>query len=102
LAPWFEFEMQITAPFRHSRDEEDEELSSSSVCLQLSRVRRLSGSAFGFVLLASKIFRLLRERPYLGVTCLYSLSFYTTSSDERESSERKNNSNDATDWRQEI
>jgi hypothetical protein len=70
--------------------------------LQLSRVRRLSESAFGFVLLASKIFWFLRESPSLGVTCLYSLSFYTTSSDERESSERKNNSNDTTDWRQEI
>jgi hypothetical protein len=85
-APWFEFEMQITAPFRHSRDEEDEELSSSSstsssssVWLQLSRARRLYLSAFGFVLLASEIFRFLCERPSLGVTCLYSLSFYTTS-----------------------
>jgi hypothetical protein len=60
-APSFEFEnANLTAPFRHSRDEEDEELSSSSssssVWLQLSRVRRLSESAFGFVLLASKIF----------------------------------------------
>ncbi len=92
LAPWFEFELQITAPFRHSRDEEDEELSSSSsssVCLQRSCVPRLSESAFGFVLLASKIFQFLRERPSLGVTCLYSFSFYATSSDERESSERK-------------
>jgi hypothetical protein len=64
----------------------DEELSSSSstsssssVWLQLSRARRLYLTAFGFVLLASEIFRFLCERPSLGVTCLYSLSFYTTS-----------------------
>jgi hypothetical protein len=52
LAPWFEFELQITAPFRHSRDEEDEELSSSasssSVGLQHSRVRRLSEKCVWF------------------------------------------------------